>query len=88
MLYKNIFNGYVTAFGDIGGGLSITKNEYKELLLLFEQRPAAPESYAYMLNATTLEWELVELPPEPDPDPEAEISDYEQELADLGVRLK
>lgn len=71
--------------------IAIQKSDpnYAELHELIVNRPTdAPGGYTYMLNATTLEWELVELPPTPEPEPDAEISDYEQQLADLGVRFE
>ncbi len=89
MYFKSITNGYITAIGRGNTGAEITEAEYNELLSIIHAAPPAPEGYAYMLNADTLEWELVVLPPAPEPEPEdAEISDYEQELADLGVRFE
>ena len=87
MYYKIIENGYIIAVTIGAGQTSISEEEYNELLGIFRTKPADPDGYCYMLLADTLEWELVELPPEPE-DPEAEISDYEQALADLGVRLE
>lgn len=86
MYYKIIENGYIIAVTTGAGQTPISKAEYDELLTIFRSKPTAPERYDYMLRADTLEWELVELPPEPEPD--AEISDYENALADLGVRLE
>lgn len=87
--YKVIENGYITGIGTNGPDTveAITEEEYRELRSIIHDAPHdAPVGYAYMLRADTLTWELVELPPEPDA--EAEISDYEQELADLGVRFE
>ena len=51
-------------------------------------KPCAPDGYTYKLRADTLEWELVELPPEPDPgEDEATAEDYEAALQELGVRV-
>lgn len=85
--YKVIENGYIIGIGTNGPDTSdgITEAEYNEILTAIRSAPAAPDGYAYLLRADTLEWELVEEPVE---DPDAEISDYEQELADLGVRVE
>ena len=85
--YKVIENGYVIGIGTNGSDTAdaITDAEYNQLLTIIRNAPTAPGGYVYMLNANTLEWDLIELP---DPDPEAEISDYEQELSDLGVRFE
>lgn len=72
MFFKYISNGYITAFGDIKRGSLISRSEYTALLDRVNKKPVAPEDYAYMLRADTLEWELVELPPVPEPDPESE----------------
>ncbi len=87
--YKVIENGYIIAIGTNGPDSveEITKTEYTELQDIIHSGPKdAPEGFFYMLRADNLEWELVPTPPAPE-DPEAEISDYEQALADLGVRL-
>lgn len=89
MYFKNITNGYITAIGKGNVGIPITEAEYNELLSIIRTAPTAPPGHTYMLRADTLEWELVELQPSPAPEPEdAEISDYEQELSDLGVRFE
>ena len=88
MYYKIIENGFIIAVTTGAGQTPISEEEYNELLGIFRTKPADPDGYTYMLRASDLQWELVEMPPEPEPDPEAEISDYEQALADLGVRLE
>ena len=40
---------------------AITKEEYDRIKAIIENRPAAPEGFAYRLTAD-LEWELYELP--------------------------
>ena len=66
MYYKIIENGYIIAVTTGAGQTPITETEYNELLSIIRTAPTAPTGYAYMLNAATLEWELVELPPEPE----------------------
>ena len=66
----------------------LSEKEKDNILSLLCNKPNASPGFTYKLRADTLEWELVELPPEPDPGEEdAEIEDYEQALADLGVRV-
>ena len=86
--YKVIENGYIVGIGTNGPDTvdAITEAEYNQILSIISSKPLAPSGYDYMLRADDLEWELVEVEPEPEPD--AEISDYEQELADLGVRFE
>ena len=84
--FKTVDANYILFLSTGTGQTEITETEYYELLDIVHTKPADPTGYVYMLNATTLGWELVERPPEPDP--EAGISDYEQELEDLGVRLE
>lgn len=86
--FKNIENGFIVALSTGCGQIEISDVEYNELLSIIRTKPADPEGYVYMLRADTLEWELVELPPEPEPgDEEAGEEDYIQVLDDLGVRL-
>lgn len=68
--YKQIDGGYITAIGMVKRGGNITKAEYDRLLDIIHNRPEDPAGYEYKLKDDTLEWELVELPPEPTPDPE------------------
>lgn len=86
--YKVVENGYIVGIGTNGPDTvdAITEAEYNQILSIISSKPHAPSGYDYMLNATTLEWDLVEVEPEPGPD--AQISDYEQQLADLGVRFE
>ena len=86
--YKVIENGYIVGIGTHGSDTveAITEAEYDQLLSIIQTKPLAPSGYEYMLRAADLEWELTEVEPEPEPD--AEISDYEQELTDLGVRFE
>ena len=87
MGYFKIVNGiYLDAIGTGDTGTPITGEEYGGLLEIIRSGPTPEDGYTCKLRADTLEWEQVELPPAPEPEPEdAEISDYEQELADLGV---
>lgn len=77
MYYKLIVDGYIVGVGQGDGGTSITEAEYNELLAIILSAPIAPDGYDYMLNATTLEWELVEMPVTPEPEPSDEIDDGE-----------
>ena len=73
--YKVIDNGHIVGVGTNGNNNvdAVTETEYNELLTIIKNAPTdAPSGYAYKLNATTLEWELVELPPAPEPEPTAE----------------
>ena len=66
----------------------ITEEEKNNIFTILCNKPSAPSGYTYKFRADNLEWELVELPPEPDPgEDEATAEDYEQALADLGVRV-
>ena len=75
--YKEIIQGYISSIGTGLGGIEISDVEYNELLTTIRNRPTPPPGYDYWLRADTLEWELVELPPEPvDPDiDDAELLD-------------
>ena len=89
MFYKNLYGDYIATVSTGCGQIRITKQQYDELLAIIRSKPEDPVGYCYMLRDADLTWELVERPPEPEPEPEeAEISDYEQALADLGVRLE
>ena len=74
MAYKaSILDGYIIGIGknnnDTGG---ITKEQYEEIDSILQNAPSAPTGYKYKLRADNLEWELVELPPQPEPDPDTE----------------
>jgi hypothetical protein len=69
-------------------GVEIDIEEYDAIVDAIRGKPSAPSGYTYKLRADTLEWELVELPPEPDPGEEdATAEDYEAALKELGVRV-
>ena len=88
--YKEIENGYIIGIGTHGNDTvtAITENEYNAILTIIRNRPTDPAGYTYMLRADTLEWELVELPPEPEPvDEDATAEDYESALSELGVTV-
>ena len=69
MCFKNIIDGYIVSLSTGCGQTEITEAEYNELLSIVRAAPDADEGYVYMLNASTLEWELVEVPPVP-PEPD------------------
>ena len=86
--YKNMDGGYIFAISTGRGDVEISEQEYNDLLSVIRSSPTAPEGYTYMLRADTLEWELVELPPEPGPvDEDATAEDYESALSELGVTV-
>ena len=86
--FKIVENGYIIAVTTNYGQIEITDGEYSELLAMIRSEPTAPDGYTYMLRADTLEWELVELPPEPEPvDEDATTEDYESALTELGVTV-
>lgn len=63
--FKAIIDDYVIGVGINSNPIDqITQDEYDTLTELFRHRPEAPDGYRYMLRADTLEWELVEIPPE------------------------
>lgn len=41
---------------------------YAEIIARIAEKPKDPDGYTYKLRADTLEWELVENPPEPEPE--------------------
>ena len=65
--YKVIENGFIIGIGTHGNDTvtAITENEYNTILTVIHNRPADPAGYTYMLNAGTLEWEMVELQDSP-----------------------
>lgn len=73
MYNKTLADGYILGIGTGDYAAPISENEYNEILALIRNRPTAPEGFVYKLRADTLEWDLVELPPEPEP----ELSDEE-----------
>ena len=65
--FKVIQDGYVLGVGENQSPIDmITQTEYDTLSAIFRNKPQNPEGYRYMLRADTLEWELVEIPPEPE----------------------
>ncbi len=86
---KEINQGYVSSVGTDTSGIEITEDEYNEILSVLQDRPVPPSGYDYFLRADTLEWELVELPPEPEDEPSvaATAEDYEAALQRLGVTV-
>ena len=87
MKYKVIIDGYLVSVGTGTGGTEISETEYNDLLSIIHNRPTPSTGFDYKLNADTLTWELVELPPIED-DPEATVSDYIEALNDLGVEVE
>lgn len=68
--YKQIENGYIIGIGTHGPDnmTEITAEDYADLLSIIRSKPSDPEGYTYMLRDADLQWELVELPPEPGDD--------------------
>lgn len=77
MFYKNLDGKYLAYLSTGSGQTEITEAEYRQILSLIRSAPAAPDGYTYMLRADTLEWELVENPPEPEPPVDDEVDDAE-----------
>lgn len=77
MIVKMLNDGYIVSVGDISSTITndnvvvIGEAEKNILVDKFNSKPTAPEGYVYKLKADNLEWELIEIPPEPD-DPTAE----------------
>lgn len=69
-LIKVINPPYIIGIGEnpsVTDGIS--QEEYDLLTEIFLNKPKNPDGYRYMLRADTLEWELVEIPPEPEDNP-------------------
>ena len=88
MFYKKINGGKITGIGMtaiIGGDdIAISEQEYNELLSVIQSRPVPPEGYEYVLT-TSLEWQLVEVPPVDEDENEAEEADFINALNRMGV---
>lgn len=63
--FKIVVDNYIVAISKGGAGEEISENEYDALKTAIHDRPMPPDGYDYKLRASDLEWELVELPPEP-----------------------
>ena len=60
--YKDIKNEIIMAVGEsMRNGITISDEEYKEILLTIKNKPIAPDGYDYRLR-TDLTWEMYELP--------------------------
>lgn len=69
MMYKKVvINGYILGVGQVEHNGNITEDEYNELTALFHDMPNAPDGYEAKLNDNTLEWDIIEIPPEPEPE--------------------
>lgn len=75
--YKNIYGGYIESLSNGFGQKQITEEEYTSILSIIRSAPSAPDGCTYMLRADTLEWELVENPPEPEPSVDDDVDDAE-----------
>jgi hypothetical protein len=64
-----IKNGYIIA-------IEQDDEKYTDLIDMIREKPQDPDGYQHKLRADNLEWELVELPPEPEPS-EEDIPDEE-----------
>lgn len=68
--FKALIDHYIIGIGLNQSPIDmITQEEYDTLSEIFKNKPQNPDGYRYMLRADTLEWELVEIPPEPDDNP-------------------
>lgn len=61
--YKIIENGYITAVGTGGGGTTISKMEYNQILAVIQQKPARTTTTDFRLKES-LTWEEYERPAE------------------------
>ena len=77
IVFKNINDGFIESLSEGFGQKQITEEEYANILSIIRSAPSAPDGYTYMLCADTLEWELVENPPEPEPPVDDEVDDAE-----------
>lgn len=68
MFYEFLDGNYITAIGTGFGEHEITSERYYAIEEIIKNIPEAPSGYLYMLRSDNLEWELVELPPDPDPE--------------------
>ena len=62
--YAEIENGYIISIAktDNSDTGNISAERYNEIKNVIESKQAAPAGYDYILNADTLDWELMELP--------------------------
>ena len=75
MRYFKIVDEYILAIGTGAVGEEITEAEYNHIKSIIDNRPTAPDGFAYRLTAE-LGWEMFELPTaEPI---EEELSETEQ----------
>lgn len=82
--FEILDNGYVLSIGETSGnvGNAITEERYHAIRTAMSEKTESPEGYTYKLRADNLEWELVDLPPEPEPAPTEEeaLTRYANEL--------
>lgn len=60
-------NGYILGLGinkAVSGGIS--EKEYNELTEIFKKKPEDTDKYRYMLNAKTLEFDMIEKSDDPE----------------------
>ena len=77
MYFINLDGAYIASLSEGLGQTQITEEEYTNILSIIRSAPSAPDGYTYMLRADTLEWELVENPPEPEPPVDDDVDDAE-----------
>ena len=85
MFYYKKGGTYMASHTAIPTADEISKEEYDRIKAIIDNRPTAPDGFAYRLTAE-LEWELYELPPMEE-DEEVTAEDYEAALAEMGVTL-
>lgn len=74
IVYDNYVSGLCQSENDMVNEVEeTTYNKVSDMLLNKPQD--APDGYQYKLRADTLEWELVELPPEPEPSEDVDDSE-------------
>ena len=66
--YKDIKNEIIIAVGEgVRNGITISDEEYKEILLIIKNKPTAPDGYGYRLR-TDLTWEMYKMPEQTEDD--------------------
>lgn len=85
--YKNTENGYITSVSTAIGEIEVTEDEYNAIINLIKTKPEDGENYIYMLNATTMRWNKVNVEPIGPVSEDAEEGDFISALEDLGVNF-
>ena len=85
MYYYKKGSTYMASHTAIPTADEISKEEYDRIKAIIDNRPTAPDGFAYRLTAE-LEWELYEMPAE-EVEEEATAEDYQTALSEMGVEV-